>query len=292
MQFIKTPVACLLLSACCFTADVAAQAAAPTLQFPAASQAASVKQRVGVTDIEITYHRPNVSGRAIFGSLVPYGMVWRTGANNATRISFSTAVKFGGADVPPGTYALFTIPGPDEWTIILGKGTEQWGAYSYDKKNDVVRVTTKPQQRPQAVESFTIAFAQVEREAVQLELAWDRVAVPVRIAVDVKSVLVPQIEATMASAQTKKPYYQAAEFYFENDIDLKKAVTWIGLANAAQPKNLFLLHRKAVMLAKVGDKASALTAATESLELAKKETSPDVRDEYVRLNNELISRLR
>lgn len=292
MNFMKIPAALAVLAACCFTAELMAQPAAPRIQFPDASQAASIKQRVGVTDVEIIYSRPNMNGRVIFGGLVPYGTVWRTGANSATKISFSTAVKFGGAEVPPGTYALFTIPGQDEWTIILGKGPEQWGAFSYDPKNDVARVKAKPQQRAQALESFTITFPQIEREAAQLELAWDRVVVPVRITVDVKSVLVPQIEAAMASAEPKKPYYRASEFYFENDIDLKKAITWISAADAAQPKNFFLLHRKAVMLAKAGDKANALAAANESLELAKKETSPEMRDEYVRLNSDLITRLR
>ena len=119
-------------------------AQAPKLEFPAASPACTIKQRVGLTDIEIAYSRPGVKDRVIFGGIVPYGAVWRTGANNATKITFSAPVKLNGTDIPAGTYALFTIPGADEWTIIINKGAAQWGAFQYDEKADVARFKATP----------------------------------------------------------------------------------------------------------------------------------------------------
>src|SRR4029077_549934 len=129
---------------------------APRLEFPQASPTCTLKQRVGLTDIEINYSRPRAKGRPIFGGLVPYGEVWRTGANNATKIIFSTPVKLEGKDIPAGTYALFTIPGEKEWTIIINKGAAQWGAFQYDEKVDVVRFKVTPVQIPEPIETFTI----------------------------------------------------------------------------------------------------------------------------------------
>src|SRR5882757_7212786 len=199
-----------------------AQAPAPKIEFPAASPAATVKQRVGFTDIEINYSRPSMRGRKIFGSLQPYGEVWRTGANNATKITFSTAVKFGGADVPAGSYALFSIPGESEWTIILNKVPDKWpwGAYSYDDKNDLVRVKAAPQRLPLPVETFTMSFSDLAKESTaSLVLYWENVRIPIAIEVDVVGTLVPQIETAMAASEGKKPYFSAAMFYYENGLD-------------------------------------------------------------------------
>src|ERR1022692_3493422 len=116
----------------------------PAVNFPAASPACTLKQRVGLTDIEIVYSRPSVKGRTIFGGIVPYGQVWRTGANQATKITFNTPVKFNGTEIPAGTYGLFTIPAEQEWTVIINKSATQWGAFQYDEKADVTRFKVKP----------------------------------------------------------------------------------------------------------------------------------------------------
>src|SRR5688572_5077837 len=116
----------------------------PGLEFPKASPTGVLKQRFGLTDVEIEYSRPSVKGRKIFGTLVPFGQVWRTGANDATKITFSTDVKLGGEAVPAGSYALFTIPTASEWTVILSKVTGTWGSYAYDAKDDLLRVKVKP----------------------------------------------------------------------------------------------------------------------------------------------------
>ena len=154
-----------LLAGSVLVTGLFAQAPAPKLEFPAASPAATIKQRVGFTDIEINYSRPSMRGRKIFGGLLPYGEVWRTGANSATKITFSTSVKFGGADVPAGTYALFSIPGQNEWTVILNKVPGQWGAYAYDAKNDLVRVKAAPAALTRPFETFAISFNDLASEA-------------------------------------------------------------------------------------------------------------------------------
>jgi hypothetical protein len=269
-----------------------AQAPAPKIEFPAPSPAATVKQRVGLTDIEVNYSRPSMRGRKIFGGLQPYGEIWRTGANTATKITFSTAVKFGGADVPAGSYALFTIPGETEWTVILNSVVDQGGAYKYDAKNDVARIKVAPAKTAMPVETFSISFNDLASEsAATLNFTWENTRVPVQIAVDVASKLVPQIEAVMASAEPKKPWFPSAMFYYENNLDLKKAAAWMDAAIAEQPEAFYMIYRKGLILEKMGDKAGALATAQKSLEMSRKAPGL-VGTEYVRLNEMLIARLK
>lgn len=268
-----------------------AQTPAPKLEFPQPSQAATVKQRIGVTDIEVNYFRPSMRGRKIFGGLEPYGTVWRTGANNATKITFSTPVKFGGTEVPAGSYALFSIPDQNEWTVILNKVVGQWGSYTYDEKNDAARAKAKPVATPVPVESFAIGFSDVSSEsATNLYLTWENVRVSVKLEIDTVGILKPQIEAAMASAE-KKPYFGAAMFYYENNLDLKQALAWIDAGLAESPDAFWMIYRKGLILEKSGDKAGAKAAAEQSLALAEKDKRPSLRDEYVRLNKALLSRL-
>jgi hypothetical protein len=279
-----------LCSLCLGTAALAQTPAAPKITFPEASPAASVSQRIGLTDIQVTYNRPGAKGRTVFGGLVPYGHVWRTGANNATKISFSTPVKLNGTAVAAGTYELFTIPGKDEWTVIIHKNMSQWGAYTYDEKNDVARIKSTPVALTNGVETLGISFNDLRDESGTLNISWEKVRVPVTIAVDVKSTLVPQIEAVMASGAEKLPYNDAAMYYLANDLDLKKAATWMDAAIAANPKAFYLSYRKALILEKAGDKAGAIAAAQKSIEGAN-QASGAVKDEYISLNQTLIARL-
>jgi len=270
-------------------------AQAAQIEFPAASPAATIKQRVGLTDIEINYSRPSMRGREIFGRLEPLGAVWRTGANNATKITFSTPVKFNGTEVPAGTYALFTIPERNEWTVILNNVPGQWGSYAYDAKNDVARVKAFPVPLAQPVETFAITFSDLANEsAATLNLMWETVRVPVKLEVDVAGILIPKLEAVMASAEPKKPYFSAAMFYYENNLDLKKAAAWMDAAIAERPNQMWMVYRKGLILAKMGDKAGAIAAAQQSLDLVKNDTqSPaPLKEEYTRLNNALIASLK
>ena len=270
--------------------SVSLRAPEPQLAFPQASPTATLKQRIGVTDIEVVYSRPSARGRVMLGGNNPYGQVWRTGANSATRISFSTPVKVEGSHLDAGTYELFTIPAKDQWTIIFQKAGDQWGAYTYDVKNDVLRVTAKPVELAEPVETFTIEFNDFHGSAATLDLAWEHTRVPVALDVDVVGVLVPKIEAAMAGSG-KKPYAQAAMFYADNGLDLAKASTWIAAAVAQQPDAYYLIYQQARILAKQGDKAGAEAAARRSIELASKETGP-AKDEYLRLNEALIAGLK
>ncbi len=260
---------------------------APKVDFPAPSPTCTLKQRVGLTDIEVVYSRPSVKGRKIFGGLVPYGEVWRTGANNATKITFSTDVKINGAPVAAGTYALFTIPGEDEWTIIINKGAAQWGSFQYKEADDVVRVKAKPVKLAEHAESFFIVFDTLRDESADLLLAWDDTLVPVQIEHELTATLLPQIEAVMASDAKNKPYYQSAMFYYDHGQDLKKASEWVDAA-IKQREAHYIVHLKAKILAKLGDKAGAIAAANRSIELAK--TAKD--SGYVKLNEDLISSLK
>ena len=259
----------------------------PKVEFPAPSPACTLKQHVGLTDIEIDYSRPGVKGRDIYGGMIPYDKVWRTGANQATKIVFSTPVKLNGSEIPAGTYALMTIPGKDEWTIVINKGSEQWGAYKYDQKDDVVRFKATPHKLDHEVETFTIEFADIKDDSASLNLSWDKTVVPVKLEVDITKKIVSQIEAVMASDEKKKPYYQAAQFYFNHGQDLKKAKTWVDAAIAEREAH-YIVYLKAEILAKLGDKAGAIAAAKQSSELATKANDPS----FVKLNADLISSLK
>ena len=266
------------------------RAPAPRVDFPQASPASTLRQRVGVTDVEVVYSRPSARGRTMLGGLNPYGEVWRTGANSATRISFSTPVTFQGAAVAAGSYELFTIPGKDTWTVILQKASGQWGAYAYDPKKDVLRVTATPVALAQPLETFQITFGDLRDDSATLNLEWEAVRVPVKLGFNVVDTIVPQINAVMAGSGTK-PYLQSALFYLDHDLDLAKAKGWIDAEIAAHPDQFYYYYHKARLLAKMGDKPGALEAARKSIDLASKATGPE-KDEYIRLNEALIARLK
>lgn len=272
-----------------FTTGLYAQT--PKVDFPAASPTATLKQHIGLTDIEIVYSRPSVKGRVIYGGIVPYGEVWRTGANASTKISFSTAVKLNGTEVPAGKYALFTIPGEKEWTVIISKDTNGFGAFNYKPENDLVRFKATPVKLAEtSIETFAIEFNHIRDETALLELVWERTVVPIKLEVEVVSKVVPQVEAAMASPDKKQPqfYYQAATFYFNHDLDLKKALAWLDTGLADKPRIAYeLLYLKAKILAKQGDKAGAIAAAKQSSELAIQAEGPA--SSFVKMNQDLIS---
>lgn len=275
----------LIAAALVFAPGAFAQA--PKVEFPAPSPACTIKQRVGLTDIEIAYSRPSMKGRQIFGSVVPFGQVWRTGANAATKITFSTDVKLNGTAIPAGTYALYTIPGEDEWTIILNKGVGKSGT-QYDEKEDVVRFKTMPVSLSDtSIETFTIEFNHLRDESAVLNLVWDRTVVPIKIQLDLTGKLVPQIETLMASDAKQKPYYQAAMFYYDHDQDLSKASQWVDAAIAQRDAH-YIEYLKAKILAKQGDKEGAIVAAKRSTELAVKANDTG----YVKMNEDLIASLK
>jgi hypothetical protein len=175
----KNLIALLVFVAAFFTSGLHAEEA-KKIDFPQASPLASVKERVGVTAISIDYSRPSARERKIFGGLVPYGDVWRTGANAATKITFSTDVKLGGAAVPAGSYALFTIPGQSEWTVILSKVVDdQWGSYAYNQKDDQARIKVKSVAMAEPMETMTIGLQDMHAGKANLVIAWEKTKVPI-----------------------------------------------------------------------------------------------------------------
>jgi hypothetical protein len=271
-------------------ASSSAAAAQEALQFPQASPPAMVRNTVGLTTVEIEYARPSVKGRKVFGGLLAYGEVWRTGANAATKITFSTDVTFGGKAVSAGTYALFTIPGEKEWAVILNEGVGQWGTYAYDEKKDVVRVIVKPTTLRAPVETLTLDVGHLRTDSGMLSLAWETTHVAVEIKTDLVALLVPKIEAAMAGEGDQKPYLQAAMFYYEHDLDLIKARDWINAGEAQQPEAVWVVYRKGLILQKLGDIETALEAAKRASGLAKK-VGGALGAEYGRLSSSLIASL-
>ncbi len=284
------------VAAAFFATGLFAQTPAPKLVIPAPSPTATLKQRVGLTDIEIIYSRPGVKGRKVFGeragkTLEAWGEVWRVGANNATSVTFSTPVKIGGTEIPAGTYGLFAELGRDEWTVILNKIAKQWGSYAYDAKDDVVRVKAKVQQLAHPVETLTIDINDIRDESATLNISWENTHVAVPFQVDVVNAVQAQIEAVMASDAPKKPYLNAAMFYLDHHLDLKKALAWVDAAIAEQPKGYYIIYRKAKIQAAMGDKAGAIATANQSIAMAKADNSP-AGPEYVNLNEMLLASLK
>jgi Protein of unknown function (DUF2911) len=267
-----------------------AQADEAALEFPAASPPCLVRNQIGTTTVEIQYGRPGVKGRKVFGGLVPYGEVWRTGANSATRITFSGDVRFGGADVTAGTYALFTVPDKTSWTVILNKAADQWGSYGYDEKQDVTRVQVQPETLAKPVETMTLDLADLRDDSAHLVLTWETTRIEVPIKTDLVARMQPRIEAAMAAEGGQKPYLQAAMFYYEHDLDLYKAREWADAAEAAQPEAVWVVYRKGLILAKMGDKEGARESANRTAELAAK-AGGSLGAEYGRLSKELNARL-
>lgn len=256
---------------------------------PRTNPPAAITQRIGVTEVTVKYGRPAMKGRAIFGALVPYDQLWRTGADEATTITADTPFTVNGAAVPAGTYALFTIPARGTWTVILDRQAAQWGSYSHRAGDEVVRVTVTPAALERPVESLTFTFDDVTADAATLHVSWERTRVPIRLGVDTVALAVPRLEAALA-AEGRRPYFQAAMFYFENGLDLEKAAAWMALALKDSPGHIGMLYRQALILEKKGDRAGAIAAARQSLAGAATERQ-ELRDEYTRLNTALLARL-
>ena len=245
-----------------------------------------MKQDFGLSFIELSYSRPALKGRAIFGDLVPFGKVWRTGANGATTLNFGDEVTIGGKKIPAGKYGLLTIPGPKEWIIIITKQLDVTNPAAYKAEEDLVRVTVSSRALVQPVESFSINFQNLTAASCELEFSWDKVSVSLPIQTDVD----PKIMASIENAMNKdsRPYYQAAAYYMENGKDLNKALEWFNKATEQNPDAFFMFYQKARCLAKLGRKQDAITTAQQSIVLAKKANNSD----YVTLNEKLIASLK
>jgi hypothetical protein len=255
------------------------------LRTPAPSPSQTIKQDFGLSSVELSYSRPAMKGRKIFGDLVPFGKVWRTGANNATILTFGEEVTIGGTKVPAGKYGLLTIPDKKSWTIIISKQTDVTSPAAYKQDQDVVRVEAKTMDMNSAVESFTIQFADVKPTSCELHIMWDKTAVALPISVDVEKKVMAQIEQLMN--KDNRPYFNAAMYYMENGKDLNQALSWFDKAVEMNPSAFWIQHQRANCLAKLGKKAEAKAAAEKSKELA----AAAKNDDYVKLNEKLLAEL-
>lgn len=253
------------------------------VKMPAASSGQTIIQDFGLGKITVAYSRPNMKGRKIFGALEPYGKVWRTGANSATLIKFTEDVTVEGKNIPAGEYGLFTIPNKTEWTVILSKTSKTWGAYTYSEADDFARFTIKPMKIKQALETFTIQFADVKPTSAQLHLMWENTAVAINLTTSIDAKVMASIEAAMKS--DRKPYFQAAQYYFENGKDLNTALSWMNEAEKADPKAPWVKLWKGRLQLKMGDKLGAQATAQSGIDIATEVKN----EEYIRLNTQLLA---
>ncbi|WP_426581945.1 DUF2911 domain-containing protein [Mucilaginibacter sp. R-33] len=251
---------------------------------PQPSSTQSVVQDFGLGKISLVYSRPDVRGRKIFGGMEPYGKVWRTGANSATVIKFTDEVSMEGNKIPAGEYGLFSIPGENEWTIILSKQPKQWGAYNYKEADDFLRFKVKTEHLKALTETMTLAFSNVAATTCDLQMMWEHSGFTIHMTTDIDTKVMARIDSAMNT--DKKPYYEALIYYYNNNKDMDKALTWA--TELEKDKNFppFVPKLwKARILLKKGDKAAAIATAQEGVKMATEMKT----DEYVRLNNELIA---
>ena len=272
----------LILSA--FILTIVTLFAEAQVQTPAASPAAKVIQTVGMTQVEIEYSRPSMRGRQIFGGLVPYDNLWRTGANASTKITFDNDVIIEGKDLGKGTYALYTIPGKEEWTIIIHKNTTHWGTGGYNTAEDAIRFKVEPTTLGNTVETFTIGISNINLGIGYVDIAWENTQASFKIDTKVDEMVKGSIEKTLA-VPSMNDYYQAAAYNLMADKDLEQALDWINIAmEKGGDQNFGMVRRKALIEAKLGDYKSAIASAKLSKELAEKAGN----DDYVRMNDASI----
>jgi tetratricopeptide (TPR) repeat protein len=255
------------------------------VKMPQPSPTQTIKQEFALGNIEVKYSRPVTKGRKVFGDLVPFNKLWRTGANAATLIKFTDAVEIKGKKIDTGSYALYTVPGYDSWEVILNKGINNWGIEGYKESEDVARFRVEPIRVRDQVESFTLQFENVKPESCELHIKWEKTAVVIPINANIKERMRSQINAALLSE--KKPYWQATQFYNEYDKNPRKALEFARKAVAEDPKAYWIWLYKANIEKETGDKKEAMESSKKSMEYAKEAKN----DDYVKMNEELQRKL-
>lgn len=263
-----------------FTSTVNAQ-----IKTPQPSPSSKIEQVVGLTDVSIEYSRPAMRGRAIFGGLVPYGKVWRTGANANTKVTFSDNVTVDGQELKKGTYAVYTIPNETSWEVIFYSDSNNWGTPQKWDDSKVAAKTTVPASIIQAkIESFTIGIDDIKSGLAVLGILWDNVYVGVTFEVPTDKITSKSIKDVMAGP-SGNDYFQAASYYHTEGKDLKQALTWMEKATDVENPPFWYLRRMSLIQADLGDKAGAIATAKQSLAGAEKANNAD----YVKMNKESIA---
>jgi hypothetical protein len=275
----------LLLAASAFVLSAQSQ-----IRMPQPSPGQVITQDFGMGKLELTYSRPSIKGRQLFkenSELAPLGKVWRTGANSATKLKVTDPIAMGGKAVDTGSYAIFTIPGKSEWTIIINKDSKNWGT-NYAEQDDIFRFTVPAMKMKESVEVFTMQFANVKNESCELHLMWGNTAVSIPITTNIRDRIRAQVEqAVGADKVSARTYFTAANFYYELDKDYNKALSNVNKAVEADPKAFYMFLLKAKIEKELGDKVAAKASAEKCIALATEAKN----DDYIRSAKELISKL-
>ena len=258
---------------------------AQTLTTPQPSPTQTIKQNFGTGYVELSYSRPAKKGRKIMGDLVPFGKVWRTGANSATTLTFSDDVTIGGKEIKAGKYGLLTIPDAGSWIIIISKDDNVNSPANYKSENDVVRVRADVVTTPLTVENFTINFADIIGSSCNVEMMWENTHVQFAITTNTDAKVMKQIDNLMN--KDNKPYYNAASYYYDNGKDLNQALAWVNKALETNKEAFYMYMLKARILQKTGDKKASKIAAESCIEFATKAKN----DDYIKMAKEFIAGL-
>lgn len=259
------------------------------IKSPQPSPTATITQKVGVSNISVEYSRPGAKEREIFGGLVRYGKMWRTGANKATKITFDENCVFGGAKVKKGSYSLFSIPGDKEWTVVLNKNTELWGVGEYDEKNQVCSIVAKVIETKDFTESFTIDFGTFQSFSAIMSLKWANTKIDIKT----ESLAAKKIEKQYLELLTKGPsandYYNGAKFFADNTSEHEMALEWINTAIEKRPDAFWMQFHKARILKQMGNNKESISVAEEVIALAKEK-----KDDYgyIKRSEDLIKSMK
>lgn len=263
---------------------ISVSASAQKIAVPAASPLETKTQKFALGEVAIEYSRPAVKGRVIFGDVVPYGKVWRTGANATTKVTFSDDVTFEGVAVKAGTYGLYTVPNKESWEVMLYSDLTLGGNVAdYKTEKEVARVKVKVTKLTEKVESFTIGLTNVLPTTANLTLSWENTAINVKLVASIEDRVMKSIDASINS--DKPEYFRAASYYFENGKDLKKALEWVTKATEENPKAFWMTLTKAKIEYALKDKAAGKASAEKTIELAKEAKN----DDYVAMATKLIA---
>lgn len=279
--FVKSIFASALIVLCAFNLN------AQSLKVPAPSPTQTLKQAFALSDITIEYSRPSAKGRVIFGDLVPYDKIWRTGANSSTKITFGEEVKINNQTVAAGTYALYTKPGKTSWTIMLYKDLKLGGDVSnYKQENELMSFSVPSKQIGDTIETFTINIDEMSASKAHIVLSWASTKVAFEVTANIDESIMKNIDNVMN--KDNRPYYQAASYYYENNKDMKLALTWVNKAVEQNPKAYWVMLLKARIENKLNDTAAAVASATKVVAMAKEGGNSD----YVKMGEELIAQIR
>lgn len=254
------------------------------IKTPAPSPVSKLTQTVGLTEVTIEYSRPSVKGRTIFGDLVPYGTMWRTGANASTKVTFSENVTVEGKELKAGTYALYMMPGEMEWDVVFYKNTSFWGVpKEWNAADEALRLKIKPRKLQDLVETLTIDLANLTNDGAMLQLYWEKTLVPLQIGVNTDATVMKNIDRVL-NGPTPADLFAAGRYMYESGKDKNVALEYVKLANQKEPK-FWTVRTQALILADLGQYKEAIATATWSKDLATQAEN----DDYVRMNEKSIA---